>query len=55
MIKILFQFWLISKDMLRGGFVDYNKNAFINAMLKNLNSTKHPPRMSLGISQNEQF
>ena len=56
-MKILFQFWLMPKDILGGGFVDYDTNTCINAMLQNLNldSTKPPPKMSLGISQNEQF
>ena len=45
------------EEILGGGFVDYDTNTCINAMLQNLNldSTKPPPRMSLGISWNEQF
>ena len=57
MMKILFQFWLIPKDILGGGFVEYDTNTWINAILQSLNlySSKPPPKMSLGISQNEQF
>ena len=45
------------KDILGGGFVDYDTNTNINTILQNLNSdsTKSPPKMSLGISQNDQF
>ena len=45
------------KDILGGGFVDYDTNTCINAILWNLslNSTKPPPKMSLGNSQNDQF
>ena len=47
----------MSKDILGGSFVDYETNSYINAILQNLNlnSTKPPPKMSLGISQNEYF
>ena len=39
------------KDILGGGFVDYDTNTSINAILRNLNlnSMKPPPKMSLGI------
>ena len=45
------------KDILCGGFVDYDTNTYIHAILQNLNlnSTKPPPKMSLGISWNDQF
>ena len=45
------------KDILGGGFVDYDTNTCINAILWNLglNSTKPSPKMSLGISWNDQF
>ena len=45
------------KDILGGGFVDYDTNTCINAILRNLdlNSTKPPPSMSLGIHQNDQY
>ena len=57
MIKILFQFRPMHKDILGEGFVDYDTNTYINAILQilNLNSTKPPPKMSLGISRNDQF
>ena len=47
----------MSKDILVGGFVDYDTNTYIHAILQNLNlnSTKPPPKMSLGISRNDQF
>ena len=56
-MKILFQFWLMPMNILVGGFVDYNTNTNINAILRNLNmnSTKTPPKMSLGIGRNDQF
>ena len=40
-----------------GGFIDYETKTCINAILQNLNlySTKPPPKMSLGISQNDHF
>ena len=55
-MKILFQFRLMLKDILGEGFVAYDTNTCINTMLWNLNldSTKSSPRMSLGISRNEQ-
>ena len=45
------------KDILGGAFVDYDKNTWTNAILQNLSldSTKAPPKMSLGISQNDQI
>ena len=45
------------KDILGRGFVDYDTNTYIHAILRNLNlnSIKPPPKMSLGISQNDQF
>ena len=57
MIKIPFQFWLMPKVILGGGFVENDTNTCINAILRhlNLNSTKPPPKMSLGISRNDQF
>ena len=52
LMKFLFQFRLMPTDILGGGFVDYDVNTCINAILRNLNSnlTKPPPKMSLGIS-----
>ena len=52
-MKIIFQFWLMPKDILGGGFLDYDTNTYINAILQylNLNSTKPPPKKSLDISQ----
>ena len=45
------------KDILGGGFVDYDTNTRIDAILRNLNlnSTKLLPSMSLDISRNDQF
>ena len=56
-MKILFQFWLMPKDILGGGFVHYDTNTFINAIMQNLNlnSTKTPPSTSLGINPYDQF
>ena len=56
-MRILFQFQLMPKDILGGAFVDYDTNTCINAILQNLNlnSTKPPPKISLGISQNDQY
>ena len=50
-------FWLMAYDILGGCFVDYGTNTCINGNLRNLNlnSTKPPPKMSLGISRNDQF
>ena len=57
-MEILFLFCPVPKDILGGDFVDYETNTcIINAILRNLNlnSTKPPPKMSLGISRNDQF
>ena len=56
-MKILFPFRLMPKDISGGGFVDYETNTCIKANLRNLKSKsiKPPPKMSLGISQNDQF
>ena len=56
-MKIGFQFQVIPKDILGDGFVDYETNTCINAILQNfnLNPIKPPPNMSLGISRNGQF
>ena len=56
-MKILFLFWLVPKDILGRGFVDYETNIFIIASLLNLNSnsTKPSPKILLGISRNDQF
>ena len=56
-MKILVLFQLVPKDILGGIFVDYETNTCINAILQNINlsSTKPPPKMSLGITQNDQF
>ena len=45
------------KDTLDGAFIDYDTTTYINAILQNLNlnSTKPTPKMSLGISRNDQF
>ena len=45
------------KDISGGGFVDYETNTCIkaNCEISNSKSTKPPPEMSLGISQNERF
>ena len=45
------------KDILGGGFVHYDTNTFINAIMQNLNlnSTKTPPSTSLGINPYDQF
>ena len=45
------------KDISGGGFVDYETNTCIkaNCEISNSKSTKPPPKMSLGISQNERF
>ena len=56
-MKIIFLIQLVPKDVLGGGFVDYETNTCINEILRNLNlsSTKPPPKMSLGIGRNDQF
>ena len=45
------------KDILGGGFVDYETNTCIkvNCEISKSKSTKPPPKMSLDISQNERF
>ena len=44
------------KDILDGGFVDYEANTCINTSFGNLNlnSTKSPPKTSLDNSRNDQ-
>ena len=47
----------MARNILGRGFIDYDANTRINTILQNLNlnSTKPTPKMSLGISQNDQF
>ena len=57
-MKSLFQFWLIPKDISGGVLLIMKQlSTYIDAILRNLNlnSIKPPPKMSLGISQNDQF
>ena len=46
-MKNLFQFWLMLKVILCGGFVDYDTNTRIKANLRNLNSfLKYPQALA---------
>ena len=46
-MKILFVYWLVLKDILGGGLVDYDTIIYIRVILQNLNlnSTKPPPKI----------
>ena len=57
LLQILFPFRLMPKDISGVGFVDYETNTCMkaNCEISHSKSTKPPPKMSLGISRNDQF